>query len=595
MPASGRSLEVRTMAMSESAAQHRSARDLLHFMVGILGPEAAFYRLAAIYGIGISLLSLATPISVQTLINTVANTGMTVSLVVLALALFGLLLLSALINALRVHLMDLFARRFYARMVADIALRSIYALNPFFRDRRMGALFNRYFDIVVVHKTLPQLLIGGFTVVLQAGVGFVLVSLYHPLFLVFNLVVVALIWLVWLIWGGRAIRSAIGVSHQKHATAAWLESLGDSNGFFKTERHIAEAVRRTNEATVGYLDQHARHFRHHFAQTICFLVLYAAASAALLGLGGWLVTQGQLSLGQLVAAELVLSVAFFGVSQLGAYLTYFYDLCAAVDELALFYEIEQEDPSGAVADLGKDAGLTLVDATCDARGETITLNFSIPSGARAMGVAATLGVQRGLTGLLRRQARPRGGYLAVGGIDTANVPPHVVRQRVIVLDRPNFTEMTVREYLDLSGDDDSAVRDLEVLKAVGLERAIARLDGGLDAHISSTGWPLTIVESMQLKLAAAIIAKPRILVLNQLFDGVPDAVMKRSLDMLQRDSATTVLYFSGRQRELGFDSYLYLGTREQRVLSSFDALAAAAARETDAAATGAPRPAAAAP
>src|SRR5690606_24881984 len=130
-----------------------------------------------------------------------------------------LLLISALLNALRVHVMDLFARRFYARMVSEISLRSIYALNPFFRDRRMGALFNRYFDIVVVHKTLPQLLIGGFTVVLQAGVGFVLVALYHPLFLIFNLVVIALIWAIWLGWGGRAIRSAIGVSHQKHATA----------------------------------------------------------------------------------------------------------------------------------------------------------------------------------------------------------------------------------------------------------------------------------------------------------------------------------------------------------------------------------------
>lgn len=569
------------MSGREPMAHGRTPRELLSFVARILRPETGFYRLAAIYGIGISLLSLATPISVQTLINTVANTGMTISLVVLAVVLFGLLLLSALLNALRVHLMDLFARRFYARMVADIALRSIYALNPFFRDRRMGALFNRYFDIVVVHKTLPQLLIGGFTVVLQAGVGFVLVSLYHPLFLVFNLVVAALIWVIWLIWGGRAIRSAMGVSHQKHATAAWLESLGDSNGLFKTERHIEEAVRRTDEATAAYLDQHARHFRHHFAQTICFLLLYASASATLLGLGGWLVTEGQLTLGQLVAAELVLSVAFFGVSQLGTYLTYFYDLCAAIDELAMFYEIEQEDASDGAADLAGDSTLTLVDASCDVRGQALTLNLTIPSGARVMGVAEALSAQRGLSGFLRRQIRPRGGYVAIGETDIANVSPHVVRQRVMILDRPYFTEMTVREYLDLSGREDSASRDLEVLRTVGLDRTIAQLEGGLDALVSSTGWPLSIVESMQLKLAAAIIAKPRVLVLNQLFDGIPEAIIKRSLDMLQRDSATTVIYFSGRERDLGFDSYLYLGVREQRLYGSFAAITAASARAGD--------------
>ena len=59
----------------------------------ILKPEGNFYWLAIVYGIGISLLTLATPISVQMLINTVANTALTVPLVILSLTLFGLLLL----------------------------------------------------------------------------------------------------------------------------------------------------------------------------------------------------------------------------------------------------------------------------------------------------------------------------------------------------------------------------------------------------------------------------------------------------------------------------------------------------------------------
>ena len=300
----------------------------------ILGPESSFYSLTIVYGIGISLLSLATPISVQMLINTVANTGLTISLVVLSTTLFVLMLLSGLLNALRIHIMDLFQRRFYARMVSEIALKSIYALNPFFEDQRLSALFNRYFDIVIVQKNLPNMLIGGFTIILQTVVGLVLVSLYHPLFLLFNLVLVSLIWLIWAVWGGRAIRSAIQVSHTKHAAAAWLESLSESNGYFKSDRHISTALDKTDGVTRDYIRAHERHFGHHFAQTVCFLVLYALASASLLGLGGWLVIQGQLSLGQLVAAELVLSVAFFGVSQLGTYLSYFYELCASIEELS---------------------------------------------------------------------------------------------------------------------------------------------------------------------------------------------------------------------------------------------------------------------
>ncbi len=558
--------------MSEQTlTKNASLRELVASILRILSPESSYYSLAIVYGIGISVLSLATPISVQMLINTVANTGLTLSLVVLSVTLFVLLLLSGLLNALRIHLMDLFQRRFYARMVSEIALRSIYALNPFFQDYRLGALFNRYFDIVIVQKNLPNILIGGFTIMLQAVVGFVLVSLYHPLFLVFNLVVVALIWLIWLIWGKRAMFSAVQVSHKKHAAASWLEGLGESNGFFKSERHIAEALNRTDAITHDYLTEHARHFRHHFAQTLSLLLVYALASAVLLGLGGWLVIQGQLSLGQLVAAELVLSVALFGVSQLGTYLAYFYEICGAIDELSLFYDIRQEEPTAGLVELGTSADLSFAKVAFGDRAETL-LDFHVPGGRRVMAVAESHSVQRETINLLKRHAKPQSGYISLGGVDIMGVRPHHLRQQVIYLARPTIVDLTIREYLDLSGDEGSNPRDLEVLDAVGLSDAIARLEDGLDTRLSTTGWPLTISETMQIKLAAAIIAEPRVLVLNHLFDTMPEQVLRRALDMLQTKCGCTVIYFTDRYRDLGFDAYLYLGSKRQPLHDSFEAL-----------------------
>ncbi len=549
-----------------------SIAEIFSFFGSILGPEKNYYALAIVYGIGISALSLALPISVQMLVNTVAYTGLTTPLLVLSISLFVLLLTAGLLNALRIHLMDLFQRRFYARMVSEIALRSIYALNPFFLDNSKGSLFNRYFDIIIVQKAMPNLLVGGFTVVLQAGFGFVLVSMYHPWFLGFNLVVILVIWLIWLIWGGRAMRSAVEVSHKKHATAAWLEGLGASNGFFKSERHIAEALSRTDAVTHEYIDEHARHFRHHFAQTLCFLLLYAVASAGLLGLGGWLVIQGQLSLGQLVAAELVLSGVFFGLSQFGTYLAYFYELCGALDELSLFYGIEQEEADDDAEPFEGDASIEFVNARGDARGHQCTLNFSIRSGARVLGAAETHGEQRELTSFLKRHIRPSNGYVALGGNDINGIRAHALRQQIIVLDRPNAIEMTIREYLKLSGARASSYRILEALRTVGLESAIAQLEHGLDTRVASTGWPLTITETMQLKLAAAIIAQPRVLVLGQLFDTMADELLERSMDMLQESGQTTIIYFSGRPRDLGFDTYLYLGYSEQTLFSTFEEL-----------------------
>lgn len=557
--------------MSDQAlTTHTTVREVFSFFGPILGPEKKYYGLAAVYGVGISLLSLGLPISVQMLVNTIAYTGLTTPLVVLTATLFGLLFLAGLLNALRIHLMDLFQRRFYARMVSEIALRSVYALNPFFQDYNKGSLFNRYFDIVIIQKNMPNLLVGGFTVVLQVAAGFVLVSLYHPVFLGIMVSIVLLIWIIWLVWGGRAIRSAVEVSHKKHATAAWLEGLGASNGFFKSERHIVEALTRTDSVTAEYIDRHEKHFRHNFAQTLCFLFLYAAASAGLLGAGGWLVIQGELTLGQLVAAELVLSVAFVGMSQFGTFLAYFYEVCAAVDELSQFYGVEQEQPVEAAIPYSGDASVSFVNARGDARGEIATLNFTIPSGTRVLGTAETHGIEREVTNFLKRHARPAAGYVALGGQDIASIRAHELRQHIIVLDRPNAIEMTIREYLQLSGDGASAQQILEVLRTVGLDTAISQLSEGLDTRVAATGWPLTITETMQLKLAAAIIAKPKVLVLGQLFDTMTGSNLRRALDSLQSQSETSILYLSSRPREIGFDLFLHLGYDEQRLFRSFE-------------------------
>lgn len=540
-----------------------------HFFA-ILRPEASFYWLAVVYGVGVSLLSLATPISVQMLVNTVANTALTAPLVVLSLTLFGLLILFGLLYALRIHLMELFRRRFYARMVAEISLIAVYAQDPFFSDRKSSALFNRYFDVVNVQKALPVLFIGGFSVVLQVAVGFVLVSLYHPLFLVFTLVMSALIWVIWLIWGAKAIRTGIDLSHAKHETANWLETVGGSNGFFKSERRVDYALDRTDEYTHAYLEQHKRHFRQHFAQTLAFLLLYAAASAALLGLGGWLVIQGQLTLGQLVAAELVLSVAFFGVAQLGTYLTYFYDLCAAVEEISLFYDVEQEQPTSQDPVDLSDHTLVFTGVKAKARSDEITFNLEIPSGAIIMAVARHHGIQRLFTNLLKMHRRPDSGFLTIGGTDFRDIEGYNLRKDVHVLERATFVGMTIREYLALSCPDTANQRMVKALETVGLIDTMSKLEKGLDTPIAYTGYPLSAVEVQQLKLANALLEQPRILVLSPLFDLVSERHLAAAIRELREQAYSTVIYFSNRETDLGFDKFLYLDVEQQGYFEDFE-------------------------
>lgn len=535
----------------------------------ILGPDAAFLRLSVVYGVAIALLSLATPISVQLLINSVANTALPTPLFTLAGLLFVLLLLSGILSAFRVHLMAMFERRAFARVVADVTMRAVYAQNPFFTEDKRASLFNRFFDVVIVQKTVPNLLIGGFTILLQLAVGLTLTSFYHPFFLAFNGVLLMVLFLIWQVWARGAIRSAVALSHAKHEAAHWVESVGASNGFYKSSRHSDFAFNRSEAMIAGYVKAHRRHFRYTFAQTLAFLLLYAVASAALLALGGWLIIQGELSIGQLVAAELILSGVFYGIAQLGYYLDGFYDLAASLEEMSQLYDIPQESHD-APKGLGPATGsLRLRDV---AYGD-MRFDFQVASGEQ-LTVMADPGVDHGLAVLLKRHVAPRQGLVLVGGADIETFDMFLLRSEIMVFERPTIVGVTIREYFRLAGPE-NAVTLIDMLELTGLADRIARLPDGLDTQLSTTGRPLSPGEMMALKLTMALLTRPKVLVLFPLFDLMPPARLTAALAKL-RESGTTVLQVTRRPETTRPDGYLWLGRREQCRCEDGDALLAAA-------------------
>ena len=138
-----------------------------------------------------------------------------------------------------------------------------------------------------------------------------------------------------------------------------------------------------------------------------------------------------------------------------------------------------------------------------------------------------------------------------------------LRSDVIVLDRPTIVEMSVREYLSLSAPGRPEAM-IEALELVGLARRVGALDGGLDAVLSGTGWPLSVGETMTLKLAGAVLARPRVLMLSPLYDMIPPARLDRVLAAL-REHGTTVLQFTDRPEGLQRDRWLWIGKDAQNV------------------------------
>jgi putative ABC transport system ATP-binding protein len=538
----------------------RPVSELLKLVSLILSPEKKFYSTAIVYGIAISFLTLAIPVSVQTLITTVANTSLLRPVVTISIILFLLLIFSGILNALQVRLVEIFEQRFFARITSEILMRNVYAKYSYFEGINRAELVNRYFEIMAIQKNVPILLTSGFSLILQTVVGFIVVSLYHPAFLAFNLVFIFLIYVVLKIWGGRAIRASVRLSESKYDIAQWLEEMAMSNSFFKSEKYIMHAVKKTDDLTNKYILNRKRSFGYSFAQTVSLLIIYAIASSGLLGIGGYLVINSQLSLGQLVAAELILSAIFYGMSKFGYYLGLVYELIASCEKLSYFYNIPLEDEGGKLA-ANKSVGIKFDETEYEYCNDIVKFNFDIKPSEKIMASAISYKGERAFVNLVKRHGKASKGEVLIGKDNIVDYNIHKLREDIIVLDSMLIFECTINKYIRISAPNATSAEISEAIKFVGLDKVIDGLEDGLSTELLPTGFPLSSNEILRLKLAAALLANPKILILTEIFDTIPYKQRQKIITNICKIPELTFIYFSNRKDIISFDRYLYLTTK----------------------------------
>jgi len=96
----------------------------------------------------------------------------------------------------------------------------------------------------------------------------------------------------------------------------------------------------------GYLDARRRHFSVLMRQLLAILLPQALASTVLLAIGGWLVITGQLSLGQLVAAELIVAIVVDSFAKMAKHIESYYDLLTSVDKIGQLLDLPVERNDG---------------------------------------------------------------------------------------------------------------------------------------------------------------------------------------------------------------------------------------------------------
>ena len=540
--------------MEMTASTHAPAP--LRRLIRLLRPERGDIRAIVIYSIGIGGLTLAVPIAVQSIVNTVAFGSLVQPLIVITLMLLVGLSIGAAMRALQTYTLEIMQRRIFVRVVSDLANRLPRARIESF-DRSHGPeLVNRFFDVITVQKVSAQLLLDGLTIALQGTIGLVVLAFYHPILLAFDIVLLALLLFIIFILGRGAIRTAIEESYAKYAVAGWLEEIARHPLAFK-HKGASEFARVGADSTVRqYLDARGRHFSVLFRQMVSAFTLQALASTALLGLGGWLVIEGRLTLGQLVAAELIVTVVVASFAKLGKHLESFYDLMAAVEKLGHLLDLPLEQPHGQLVAPGDGPAAVQLNNVSfdygDDRPVIRGLSIEIQAGDR-VGISGPNGSGKStLIDLLFGLRAPTSGRIALDGIDYREQGLAELRRAITTIQEPEIFEGTISENVLLGRSDISPDQVRSSLEAVGLLDEVLAMPLGLQTRLITDGAPLSSGQARRLQVARAIAGRPRLLIVDEALDDLAidrrDQILQSLID---RNAPWTLIVTSHDPMVLG--------------------------------------------
>ena len=502
---------------------------------------------------GYGLLGIATPVAVQTMVNIVTMGGVLQPLYVVGFILFCLLGLAGAIYAIESFLVELIQRRIFVRSSLLIAQNTQQIHISVYDKNNPVELVNRYFDIQTVQKSVATLLTIGLTALLQGLIGSVVLLFYSLYFGILVVIMLVVLWAIIFWLGKQAEQTAIQESKTKYTMAAWLENIARNKWLSKFYGARQRTLKNTEHLAQYYLNARMSHFKVLMTQLIGAVSMYAIIGTGMLVLGGTLVIQGQINLGQFVAAELIIFGVLSAFVRFVTKLEYFYDLLAAVDKLGVLETLPVEVSGEHRSDDDGYHALEVVDLSYHHQHQTALvkhLSFKLQRG-QGLAILGALGTGKStLLELITGLRQPAQGHLSYNGIDVRQLDLDHLRDRIGVASKVEWQQGTILENLRLTRTDIDIDGIIEVLQVLGLWEDISKLEHGIDTELTDYGAPMSYIQLQRLMLARAIIGAPDLLIIDGLLDGLGQHELDQVLSMLQRYEAKWMLIVTTRFKHI---------------------------------------------
>ncbi|WP_299115268.1 peptidase domain-containing ABC transporter [uncultured Winogradskyella sp.] len=489
------------------------------------------------YAVFAGLINLTLPLGIQAIINLIQGAQVSTSWIVLVVLVTIGVAFVGVLQFMQMRIIETVQQRLFMRASFEFTYRFPKIKMDQLYNYYPPELANRFFDVLAVQKGLAKLLIDVPAAVLQILFALILLSFYHPFFIAFGVLLILLIYVVFKYTIQSGMNTSLLESQKKYMVAHWIQEVARSIMSFKISGKTSLAVDKNDKLVEGYLKARESHFKILIIQFIQMIGFKVLVTAGLLIIGGLLVLNQEMNIGQFVAAEIIILLVIASVEKLILALESFYDVLTSLEKMGQVVDKKIESQEGELVSIDKDFKIELDNVSYKVPNRSLPIlkdvSFNINSKSRILIKGESGSGKSSLIRIISGLLNPSKGRIFLNDTAISNLSLNSYRSHLgLVLSDETPFEGTIKENLTL-GDTSVTTSTIEaVLKVVGLTDYLKETELGLNTIIYPEGRQIPFTVSKKIMLARAILKQPHMLILEEPLEHFEVAETKRIINYL---------------------------------------------------------------